>query len=364
MPIGSDLNVDVPNFVVPPVDSPTQAAAKIVDALEKLVAACEGDVPGAALDISAELDFQAQGATGVAHVGLDNLADENSNDPGEIFRFGNDLFFVHPDGVVKITDGTGLNAAGIGGIGGDYGTGPESVEYENTTDEYSFLDAPGNFSDILVGGIKFKGGARDLLIRPTLIGDGTPQSVTIDFPAGTTKRILGIHADEKITWITDTDEPFTFVGVTTFSGAVLHGQRVRHVAVVPGYATKADGVTGLFWGTANIGATSNTGGVGVTMRIPILVERGERLLDLSFRVSGDGTNSVVFDAWHVDGPTGTRTAIGTLTVTNAGAYATYAMTVTDTDAEQTGDIFYVDVTPSEAGINVGAMVAVYDKPNS
>src|SRR5690348_11997960 len=103
MPVGSDLNMTLPAVG----DSPSTAAAAIIDSFERLRDAVEGDVPGAAVDVSANFDLQANGLLNTAFVDFDNLADNNDGQPGYLFRFENNLWFVHPDGAFQVTDGVG-----------------------------------------------------------------------------------------------------------------------------------------------------------------------------------------------------------------------------------------------------------------
>lgn len=63
---------------------------------------------------------------------------------GRLQRYNGNLYWVDSSGAVQITSGGGLNAAGIGGLGGDYGQPSNNarLNYNATDDVYYFYDDP------------------------------------------------------------------------------------------------------------------------------------------------------------------------------------------------------------------------------
>lgn len=144
MPIGSELNETLPAVG----DSPSVAASRIIDTFQKLVAAVEGKVNTSVIQANANLDMLGYQVQRVGTVAFENQAGAPATS-GYLARYNNDLWWVHPSGAFKITDGVHLNATAIGGFSGDFGLGTEKVEYDATLDRYEFYDAPGDFSGVM-----------------------------------------------------------------------------------------------------------------------------------------------------------------------------------------------------------------------
>lgn len=132
-------------------------------------------IPSAALNINADLSFQGNNLT--------NLNSERYNDVGtplsspadlrSIYVSGGNLYYNNQLGQqVQITAGASLNAASIGGIGGDYVTSGAAVYYTAVSSSYSFTSFGNLYSNMFNGAM-------------TIFETGTNiRGVTIQSPSG------------------------------------------------------------------------------------------------------------------------------------------------------------------------------------
>lgn len=119
-------------------------------------------VPSAGININANLNFNQFSPTSVKTVAFyDQGAPLAPTFVGSIYVVSGDLYYNNGTGQsVKITDGTTINAASIGGIGGDYGgVGVTALEsYELGSDTYHFYEDPSlgtpTYSDVKVSGVR------------------------------------------------------------------------------------------------------------------------------------------------------------------------------------------------------------------
>lgn len=324
--IGSDLNATLPE---PGVDSPSVAAAKIVDTLERLVEAVEGNVPSAALDVTTDLDLQTHGLQNVGVVGFGNLADNDDGLPGYLFRYQNNLWFVHPDGAFPLTDGTGLNAAGIGGIGGDYGSGAESVEYDNSADEYIFLNGPGDFSDLAVRGVRFVAPVTgSILVRAdsTVTAD---DEWLLKAPTATTSQLVVQTAAGATGTASSVADAFTFAGPLTIGSTLV---RVgRKITVFP----DVNNVSAAEWTThdattspANpLGAVCPQAGSNNPLTMCVPVHQGDNITGAQIvTAGGNGTDTFLFRLLYHNGTS--LTILGTATNAVPAGVTVHTLTVT------------------------------------
>lgn len=98
----------------------------------------------AAMNINEDLEFNGYSATELKSTRFDNQAASLNgvNDVRCLYVSGSDLFYNNGTGTaVQITSGGGLNAASIGGIGGDYATSSASVSYSTSSKTFTFTQA-------------------------------------------------------------------------------------------------------------------------------------------------------------------------------------------------------------------------------
>lgn len=135
MPIGSPLT----NSVAAVGASGTGYATTTNALLTELKTAVEGTVPFSALSGST-LDLNNIPITDAQYVAFyDQGATPSAAIPGRIVYANGEMWAVNSTGAIQITSGTGLNAAAIGGIGGDYGSpNPALVSFVDAADRYDF----------------------------------------------------------------------------------------------------------------------------------------------------------------------------------------------------------------------------------
>lgn len=98
-------------------------------------------VPTAGIGIDADLTFSDYNATNVNSVRFYNnsTALAGGSDLGCVYEAGGNLYFNDASGVqIQLTAGGALNAASIGGIGGDYSTSTASEYYSSVTKTFYF----------------------------------------------------------------------------------------------------------------------------------------------------------------------------------------------------------------------------------
>lgn len=138
MPIGDPFDTDVPAVGA----SGTAYASDINDLLDEIVVRLEAEVPVSSIaDADAALNMNNQAVQSLSYAGFYEQDAAPSGAPyNRLSVHGDELYYVSAGGVVQITDSGGLNAAALGGFGGDYGSGPESADFVNATETYEFYD--------------------------------------------------------------------------------------------------------------------------------------------------------------------------------------------------------------------------------
>ena len=355
MPIGSSLNATPPERG----DSPSLAASRIIDTFNRLVAAVEGPVPSAALDVTGDIDLQLHGLENVGQIALGNMADNDEGLPGWVFRYNNNLWFVHPDGAFQITDGVGLNAAGIGGIGGDYGAGSESVEYVLADQEYIFLDAPGDYSDIAVRGVRFVGDTTGYVrVRADVTVDSNVEWLLKE-PSATTSQLV-VQTSAGVTGTaTSSADAFTFNGALTVGGTLV--RVARSMTQFPVTQVDAAGFWTQQGTTASTGVVAPSGAGTETLRLWFPLHAGDTVKSMVVHTKGgDGTETFRMAALYANA--GTTTSLGSST--NAIPALSTAHTIDFTDHTMaTYDAFFVEinrVSGSGTTVQVNSVTLIYD----
>jgi hypothetical protein len=111
-------------------------------------------VPSSGLNINADLPFNLQNATAVRSVRFNNYgtAIGAGTDTGCAYVAGGNLYFNDISGTqIQLTAGGALNAASIGGIGGDYSTSTASVYYSDIAKTFYFTQNINQAATVSVG---------------------------------------------------------------------------------------------------------------------------------------------------------------------------------------------------------------------
>lgn len=131
-------------------------------------------VPSAGININADLTANSYNVTNLRSVRLNNNGSPLglASDLTCVYASGGNLYYNNSSGnQVQITNGAGLNAASIGGIGGDYTTSTALEFYTSATKTFSFWQNTNNYANIEGGNVVIK--------EPNVT---SPQGITLKSP--------------------------------------------------------------------------------------------------------------------------------------------------------------------------------------
>lgn len=169
------MNLDLP---VPTVTQGPEWAEQINEAFETVddhdhTAGKGKPIPASGLNINDDVPLNQNNLTSARSYNMANLALPIS-DPADVrslYAVGGELYYNDGAGnQIQLTSGGALNAATVGGIGGDY-TSPASVYYSSVSKTYFFDQNTNQRAKLDIG---------DLLIRETVAGSN---AITIKSPA-------------------------------------------------------------------------------------------------------------------------------------------------------------------------------------
>lgn len=151
MPIGSPLS----NSVASVGASGTGYATTTNALLNEMKTAIEGKVAFSALSGST-LDLNNIPITDASYVAFYDQGSAPSASIAGRFAYANgEMWVVNSTGAIQVTSGSGLNAAAIGGIAGDYGgANPASVRFVDAATRYDFYD---DYSGLVWGYLRGRG---------------------------------------------------------------------------------------------------------------------------------------------------------------------------------------------------------------
>ncbi len=152
--IGTDLNLTLPD-AGQTIATNTARTATCLAALEAAVA---DKATPAVISINAPLEMNGNALTEVSSAVF--VSGNLSSTPGSLFYSGGDWYLVDSVGTIQITDNGAVNAAGIGGIVGDYGgVNPAKVSFDDASGEYRFTEDTGVYADLVADDLVLMGSA-------------------------------------------------------------------------------------------------------------------------------------------------------------------------------------------------------------
>lgn len=178
---------DTISDTAPAVGSAGPGYATIINSLlTELRARLVAKIPLSSLLTNSNLDLNGQALLNAAYITLVNESVSPVASPSNrIAAYGGDFWWVSPSGAVKITNGNALNAAGIGGITGDYDGNPEEFRYDLANTRYDAFanQASNTWAYIRARGFDIAGGATsNFRLRHTYSG-GSNQALEWPVPA-------------------------------------------------------------------------------------------------------------------------------------------------------------------------------------
>lgn len=140
--IGTNLNLDLPSGS----DSMAVIVAKLVAALSLVQDSIADDVTPSGMNINGALDLNGNALTEASSI---LLASGTAPTPaGSLYYHSGEFYAIDATGTIQLTSLGQLNAAGIGGIVGDYGgVNPARVSYDNASGQYRFTRSAGVWAD-------------------------------------------------------------------------------------------------------------------------------------------------------------------------------------------------------------------------
>src|ERR1043165_3553208 len=189
--IGTDLNLDLPSLS----DTLVVAMGKVIQCFSDIEDSIADKATPAGLDITTSLSF---GGNPITSLGYATFADGNNpTAAGSAYYDSGDFYLFTAAGAVRLTASGGVNAAGIGGIGGDYGgANPALVEYDDAPGEFIFTEDTGVYADLVCDDVVLWNNAGTFKTRltahPTLAA-----SYTVTLPAAVPSETTQVRMDSS-----------------------------------------------------------------------------------------------------------------------------------------------------------------------
>lgn len=306
-------------------------------------------VPTAGINVNADLSFAGFGATNLKVVDLAAvLASSVTGYPTALFvnSADNELYWRTSGGSnVKLTSGTSLNAALLGGFTGDYGSGGSEANFSSGTSIYNFLRAANHRAFIDASDIRLFQGSSGIT-NAVRIKSPNALAASYDFVFPTalpgSQSLLHVDAAGQVSASNSlaTNASITVSG----TGQYKRPARVRHIHITAGEIVAG---TGTFTGAG----VFVSGGATDAVHVPLGVQEGERITAVAVRVAPNAAGAVQLRVFKIDasmvvaqlGSTqnSSGTSLQTLTVSglteavDSTAVAYYAIV----DAGQASDVF-------------------------
>lgn len=184
---------------VPLVGSAGPQFAEDINAiLTEIIARLSTKVPMSSVNFNSDLNMLGSKLLNVGHITLQNEAVSPVATPfNRLVAFGGDFWYVSPSGAIQITTGNQLNAAGLGGITGDYGgVNPAQFRYVAADSRYNAFS---NFSTNSLGFVRGLGfdiapSATSAVFARLLFGGGVNRTYTLP-PAPATSADRPLYMD-------------------------------------------------------------------------------------------------------------------------------------------------------------------------
>ena len=310
--IGTNLNLDLPSLS----DTYAQALAKTAAGLSAIQDSLADRATPAALNINAPLDFGGNAITNCTSV---QLASGNTpNVAGSLFYLNGEFYAVDATGVVQITANGQLNAASIGGIGGDYGgINPAAVTFDEASSQYRFYEdgGAGTWADVVARSIILEGTNGDVQIQvddaintsrilsiKSLPGSGVKLLVynaatsTLEDASVTNPDALSVAGDVTATG-TVTADKLKFSGTKTLIIGAAEAQSTFATASGHNLATN----------TARWGLAANSNPIVYPVKLPV----GARITGYKvfFRKVTTSATTITTRLYKTNSQTGTETSI-------------------------------------------------------
>lgn len=330
---------------VPAVGSSgTQYATDVNEVLDELITRVSSPVPLSALG-GGTLDLNNSGITDAQYVAFQNQTSAPSGSPLQrLVAYNGELYWVGNSGAVKVTSGSTLNAAALGGFTGNYGSGGEQARYVTADTRYDFYSdyATTTWGYVRARGFDIAAGATSALYARLQFGGAS--SLTFTLPAtlpAANRSVLVVNAAGQIAFgdATNTIQNDTYHDgniVLNGTNQLKHGSRTLVVPILVGQYSA--GVHSAVASSGEIGVRVTTLGI-YRMAISGL-QVNWRLKSFVARLNKAGVTATTVAVYKFNPSTGTNASIGSNTSIVSGR-TTISHTFGAPETVNTDEIFIV-----------------------
>lgn len=306
-------------------------------------------VPSAGINVDAALEFNDNSATELGSTDYTPVTAATTAAKTTalyVDSSDNELYWrTSASAAVKVTSGTSLNIAAVGGFTQDYGAGAEEAQYIDADKLYKFLQGTGPdfWAGVSAGDLRVYEKASGISNYVELTSPGSlGASVSLTLPGALPSETESVS--------------MTSAGVLAADGA--HGERVLGLSVAD---AQFDDLTN--WnvtGTTTPGVTVSAGTPSCWYPIPL--PSGSRIKDVHVRLNDNSTAITLIDLRRVDLSTSTDALVSDIGDSSGtgGSEDVSATGINHTMLD--GNAYWVRVTASAINQTLDGVRVVYDRP--
>lgn len=311
--IGDSISTNVPAVGASGPSYATDINALLTEYKVRLTA----KVPLSSLLANSTFDMNGQAMTNLSYITLPNIGSTPGASPvNRITAHAGNFYWVGPSGAVQITNGASVNAAGIGGITGDYnGTGMEfRYDLGNTRYDAFATQSTNTWAYVRARGFDIAGGATSTVRARLLYGGAGNVTYTLPSAAPSASAYLRMDTSGNITAPT-----------TTAANTLAHAEVYRTYDAITIYTTGTGTASGVTFSTNQPKMTQATAGDAYTFGLNDLHD---------WAGTGSAAMKVKRIVWKGD--------------INGGGFPTLTLYEHDNSAENNGTPTATAVTTSQA----------------
>jgi hypothetical protein len=345
---------------IPTVGSSGPTYATDINALlTEFKARLEARIPLSSLLANSSLDMNGESILNAGYLTLVNVLSSGASPSNRLEAQAGNLYWVSPTGTVQITNGPSLNAAGIGGITGDYsGAGPMEFRYDTANTRYdAFANQSTNtWAYVRARGFDIAGDATSNFRARLAFGGGANVTYTLPSAAPAAKAVLQMDATGAITASTADD--------ITLSGTaeLKHGDRWITQDATAMTATSAYSVGVV--SDAVAWTLTSPGAAYIQLKG---LKKGDRLK--AIKLVGDTTAEPTYAVFKQEGSVATAIVINTVdnsldanftkTLNIAPHTVTYPVSTSSIDYPE---LLVLRVTTNSADVSLNSIALCFDRP--
>lgn len=262
-------------------------------------------IPLSALILNDDFDLNGQAVIDAAYITLVNESVSPVASPiNRLAAYAGNLWWVSPTGAAQLTAGNQLNAAGIGGITGDYSTSGASFYYDNVTKAYKAFDDGGDWAIVATGGTDLYPNNTTSAFKVRLRASGTLASnYSVIFPDTGLPASPALVSIDNTGTLTYSNTLYSAQSITIAADAEYkHAGKTRSIDLISG-AVVPSGTLSTSVSSDAILATLSSGG---NMSVKLPLRPGERLL--SVRIIGQSTQDATITLFKQSAQTASAVA--------------------------------------------------------